>query len=114
MSAIPPQSQFKVGQSQLEQSHLPHPTPQHFERLTNRESADNYRRVLARFGPRLRVIICHDLIQWIMQQQDKAGDRWRAIGYFQTRQALQRKLEALGYPLPDGWPDHIRMEVRYV
>ena len=58
--------------------------------LDHREIAANYRAVIIRKGNH-RVILCKDAIQWILQRHTSgAGTRWRAIGYFTTRNALAR------------------------
>ncbi len=56
----------------------------------HRETSDNYQGELFRRG-RLRVILCRDGIQWILQRK-KAGAaaRWQALSYCTTRKALTR------------------------
>ena len=59
----------------------------------HQESADGYVHVVARLCPRLRVIICRDGIQWILQRRDgerRGRARWAGLGYFRTREALLR------------------------
>ncbi len=58
--------------------------------VEHRETADLYHRQIVR-GENHRVILCKDAIQWILQRHTSgAGTRWRAIGYFTTRNALAR------------------------
>ncbi|WP_282368308.1 hypothetical protein [Defluviimonas aestuarii] len=62
--------------------------------LEHRETADSYHGEVFRRGG-YRVIACRDHIQWILQkrrtsQESCAGARWKAVGYFQTRNALAR------------------------
>ncbi|MDW4548409.1 hypothetical protein R5H32_03485 [Defluviimonas sp. D31] len=63
-------------------------------RLDHRETADGYHGVIARRDGD-RVILCRDGIQWILQKRmapigGRAAPRWRALGYFTTREALVR------------------------
>ena len=58
-----------------------------------REEADNYAQVIAQ-DESLRVIVCRQNHQWILQQLK--GGRWRAIGYFRTRSALSREWTKAG------------------
>ncbi len=49
--------------------------------IDHREQSDRYQCEAFRKDG-LRVILCKDGIQWILQRQDKlAGARWRALGY---------------------------------
>jgi hypothetical protein len=62
--------------------------------LDHRETADSYNGEIFRRGS-FRVIVCKDGIQWILQRRKaaigmRAGTRWAALGYFQTREALAR------------------------
>ncbi|WP_457650682.1 hypothetical protein [Profundibacter sp.] len=65
--------------------------------LANRETADEYRRVVFRAG-RYRVIECRHGIQWILQKRrnrkSPRGVAWEALGYCQTRKALDRLCRA--------------------
>jgi hypothetical protein len=58
------------------------------------ESADNYRRVVARLNGKWRVIACRDGIQWILQRRHgperPAGARWEGRSYCRTSEALRR------------------------
>lgn len=57
------------------------------------ETSDTYSAVVARLDENWRVIICKDRLQWILQRRDaeRSGQkRWRAVGYFLTREALIR------------------------
>lgn len=61
--------------------------------LDHHETSDNYVGELFRSGDH-RVAVCRDGIQWLFQRQTHAtslaGPRWRTIGYFTTRGALNR------------------------
>lgn len=58
----------------------------------NRESADSYRRIVARLNARWRVVECRDGIQWILQFAKKSGHGavWRGRSYCRTREAVKR------------------------
>lgn len=58
-----------------------------------REEADSYARVIAH-DESLRVIVCRQNHQWILQQ--RKGGRWRAMGYFRSRSALSREWKRAG------------------
>lgn len=56
------------------------------------ESSEHYAYEIERLG-KFRIIECSDRVQWIIQrrikpQNERAGKRWKAIGYFMTREAL--------------------------
>ncbi len=58
------------------------------------ESSEHYALEIERLG-KFRIIECSDGVQWIIQrrikpQNERAGTRWKAIGYFMTRAALAR------------------------
>ena len=62
--------------------------------LDHRETTDGYHGEVFRRGG-FRVIVCRDRTQWILQRRKaaagkRAGARWSALGYFQTRNALAR------------------------
>jgi hypothetical protein len=61
-------------------------------RNTHHETGDAYGKVIAAPCEGLRVIVCKDDLQWILQRRKKggAGRLWRAVGYFRTRKALVR------------------------
>ena len=61
-----------------------------------REEADNYATVIAHSSD-LRVIVCRNDHQWILQMQ--TGGRWRAIGFFRSRDALVREWTRAGGPM---------------
>ena len=71
------------------------------------ESVDSYSKVLFYITHAIRVIECRNSIQWILQRKDDARCRWRAVGYFRTRNALIREVWKLGqnasqlYQLPE-------------
>ena len=64
---------------------------------SHHESADAYRDIVARLGPRHRVIIYKDQLQWILQRRDgqrHGRARWAGVGYCMTREALLRASRA--------------------
>lgn len=73
---------------------------------SHRERDDSYKDVAARLGDNLRVIVCPNRLQYILQRRYSDGLRgvtWRAFGYFVTRESLIRfceGLEALSVDLP--------------
>lgn len=57
------------------------------------ETADSYNQIVARLSDSWRVVVCKDGIQWILQRTDaqRSGQaRWKAVGYFQSSDTLQR------------------------
>jgi len=65
--------------------------------LGRRETADDYRAVIATLSDCWRVIVCRDALQWIVQRTDgeRAGRaRWTGVHYCQTRRALVRLCRA--------------------
>ncbi|MFG1299141.1 hypothetical protein V5F49_05030 [Xanthobacter sp. V3C-3] len=56
----------------------------------NREGDDEYSGVVAQVGPRARVVICRDGLQFILQTRE--GAAWRARRFFATRAALLSQL----------------------
>ncbi|WP_370301407.1 hypothetical protein [Pseudooceanicola sp.] len=79
----------------------------------HRETSDSYRGELFRRG-KLRVIVCKDSLQWILQRQrggkQPVGAAWDALGYFVTKSALKRAHRALSgadWPELDHLPDRI-------
>lgn len=59
----------------------------------HRETASDFRAVVAILNDRWRVIECSDRIQWILQRRDGrrgGGARWAGNSYFRTRDALIR------------------------
>lgn len=61
---------------------------------SNRESDDDYKRVIARFEPNFRIIDGSCGIQWVFQKADgrrKSGERrWTGRSYCRTRETLIR------------------------
>lgn len=60
---------------------------------SGKESADNYRAVIAMLNTRWRVILCRDGIQWILQRRDGergGGARWTGRSYCRARASLLR------------------------
>jgi hypothetical protein len=59
---------------------------------SGKESADDYRHIVARLNARWRVIECRDGLQWILQFGKKSGHEtaWRGRSYCRSREALQR------------------------
>jgi hypothetical protein len=62
-------------------------------KIQHRESADDYRAVVAILNDRWRIIECRDGIQWILQR--RAGERhgrprWDGRSYCRTKEALIR------------------------
>ena len=60
-----------------------------------REEADDYAGVLVRVGPDLRVIVCRQGLQWIVQRRRvpkkaRVEGRWTAVGFCRTQQGLIR------------------------
>ena len=81
---------------------------------SHRERDDNYAKVIAQLGPRWRVIICRDGIQWILQQKEAShGGPWRGLSYHTNRDGLLRacgSLEALrssGLDAVEAFPEFI-------
>lgn len=72
-----------------DQSNVPH--------LVNSETADEYQQVVFRVGM-YRVIECRHGIQWVFQKRrnrkSPRGIAWEALGYCQTRKALDRLCRA--------------------
>lgn len=64
------------------------------------ETADDYRRVIARLSDGCRVVICKDAHQWILQRRKGGGGEWpwRAVRFHRTRDALIRSTGALCGP----------------
>lgn len=66
-------------------------------RTDHREEADRYRGELFRHG-NLRVAVCRDGIQWLLQRRrgvkTVGGAAWRTIAYCVTRKALTRLYQA--------------------
>ena len=61
------------------------------QRLSHRERDDSYAKVIAQLGPRWRVIICKDGIQWILQRRSVAPPNtgtWAGKSYSTTRDAI--------------------------
>ena len=56
--------------------------------LLTREADDAYEGVVTYLRPDLRVVVCRDGLQWIVQRL--AGGRWRAFGYCLTKDGLIR------------------------
>jgi hypothetical protein len=61
-----------------------------------REEDDRYP-VIARIGPRLRVVECRDRLQWIVQAL--IGKRWRGKSFHRDRDALIRAVAPTGRAL---------------
>lgn len=78
------------------------------------ETADEYRLVIAQHGF-VRVILCRDGIQFIVQKRKIGGAKrpWRSLSYFTTKKALLRLCAGLNWPigpdlerLPDNAHNH--------
>jgi len=64
-----------------------------------RETTDDYLREIIRYKNH-RIILCKDCIQWIVQRAKPVPDnvaqpRWRAVGYYATKDALMRHWDGL-------------------
>lgn len=66
--------------------------------MSNKEQANDYRRVLKtnHQNKELRLIICRDRIQIILQTY--AGKRWRAEAYYASKRGVERGLALLNLP----------------
>ena len=67
------------------------------------ETADDYCVVIARHSC-LRIILCRDGIQYIIQKRKKGGAKrpWRSLSYSTTKKALLRLCTGLNWPIgPD-------------
>lgn len=104
MSFISLQSHYNAGQDALSLNLDPTYQIAVSQDLTKRESAENYAHVLCQISPQLRIISCKDNWQWIIQERDRSGLRWRAVWYCRTKLGLERKLSNYGVSLPEYWP----------
>ena len=58
---------------------------------SHRERDDHYAKVIVQLGPRWRIIVCKDGIQWILQQRSVAAPNtgtWSGKSYSTTRSGL--------------------------
>lgn len=56
---------------------------------SHRERDDHYSRIVAQPGPRWRIILCRDGLQWIIQKKEAShAGPWRAEGYYTYRESL--------------------------
>ena len=58
---------------------------------SHRERDDHYAKVIVQLGPRWRIIVCKDGIQWILQQRSVAPPNtgtWSGKSYSTTRSGL--------------------------
>jgi hypothetical protein len=65
---------------------------------TNREEADDYRRVVVVLNSDWRIIECRDGIQWILQRRSgerRGQPRWLSRKYNRNKEALKRNVHAL-------------------
>ncbi|MBR1212055.1 hypothetical protein [Bradyrhizobium sp. JYMT SZCCT0180] len=62
--------------------------------MSDRETADDYPRIVAVLNSAWRVIECRDGLQWILQRRGSPerarGDDWRGRSYCRTKEALLR------------------------
>jgi hypothetical protein len=78
--------------------------------MSHRESDEDYRAVLFRFGPDHRLITCKDDFQWILQR--RLGGRWRSYKFLLTREGVLRRVA--GLPEAEqakGLPERFRSRV---
>lgn len=56
------------------------------------ETGDDYRKVVVQLSDELRVVICKDGVQWILQRRKAGGAErpWRAVRFHRTREGLMR------------------------
>jgi hypothetical protein len=64
--------------------------------MSRREKDDDYDNVIAQLGPKHRVIVCADDIQWIVQENK--GKEWRSQHYCTSRYGVLRRVKGL-----PGW-----------
>jgi len=63
----------------------------------HQESSDQYSYVILRLNNRWRIILCRQVLQWILQRRENLhGGAWRAFRYFRTRKALIEECGRLG------------------
>lgn len=66
--------------------------------VSNREEADDYRRVVVVLNSDWRIIECRDGIQWILQRRSgerRGQPRWASRKYNRNKEALIRNVHAL-------------------
>jgi len=64
---------------------------------SHRERDDHYSRIVAQPGPRWRIILCRDGLQWIIQKKEAShAGPWRAEGYYTYRESLIKACGTLG------------------
>lgn len=110
MSFIAPQSAYNTGRdplSTLRDFTLQIENP---KGLTTRESDEHYSGDVLQFSPDLRITVCKDNWQWIIQRKDKTGTRWLALAYCRTKTGLNRMLNGLGISLPECWLETFTLE----
>lgn len=61
--------------------------------MSHRETDDDYDHVVARLGPKHRVIECKDDIQWILQE--RIAERWRSQKFLTSREGVLRYVAGL-------------------
>ena len=54
--------------------------------MSLREKDDDYDRVVAQLGPKHRLIVCRDDVQWILQEF--YSKQWRAMKYLTSREGV--------------------------
>ena len=56
--------------------------------MSLREQDDDYDYIIAQLGPKHRLIVCSDDIQWILQEFH--SKRWRSVKYCTSREGVLR------------------------
>lgn len=60
------------------------------EKVSHRESDDDYKHVVTMLSSRWRVVLCKDGLQWVLQRKGGARSGWRGQSFCVTREALVR------------------------
>lgn len=63
------------------------------------ETSDLYTGVVARPFNNLRIVVCHDGIQWLLQTSDGQRDgvkRWKSVSFAATKSGLIKALRHIG------------------
>lgn len=84
-----------------------------------REEHDDYIRLVCKLNDRWRLVICRDLLQFVVQRKrgERCGRaRWEGAAFFQTREGVKRFCRNLEPILPSArrviaqLPNHIKIE----
>lgn len=86
------------------------------EKVSHRESDDNYKRVVAMLNGRWRVVLCKDGWQWVLQRKAQTKNGWRSQSYCVTREGMLRcirenveEVDAEGLALVRRLPERVSL-----